>query len=42
MVIYDGAGGYIGNSSQDEVVHGSNYNEMGGLTPTQIIKTSRI
>lgn len=43
VVIYDGAGGYIGNSSsQDEVVHGSNYNEMGGLTPTQIIKTSRI
>ena len=31
VVIYDGAGGYIGNSSsQDEVVHGSNYNEMGG------------
>lgn len=43
VVIYDGAGGYIGNSSsQDEVVHGSDYNEMGGLTPTQIIKTSRI
>ena len=43
VVIYDGNGGYIGNSSSaNEVVHGSNYNEMGGLTPTQIIKTSRI
>ena len=41
VVIYDGAGGYIGNSrSQDMVVHGSNYNEMGDLTPTKIIKTS--
>ena len=43
VVIYDGAGGYIGNSSSaNEVMHGSNYNEMGGMTPTQIIKTSQI
>ncbi len=42
VVIYDGNGGYIGNSSsQDMVVHGTNYNEMGGLTPTKIIKTSQ-
>ena len=43
VVIYDGQGGYIGNSSsQDMVVHGSDYNEMGSLTPSKIIKTSRI
>lgn len=42
VVIYDGNGGYIGNSSsQDMVVHGSDYNQMGGMTPTKIIKTSQ-
>lgn len=42
VVIYDGAGGYYGNSSsQNMVVHGSDYNEM-GMTPTKIIKTSQI
>ncbi|WP_196606493.1 hypothetical protein [Pectinatus frisingensis] len=41
-VIYDGNGGYIGNSSsQDCIVHGGDYNEMGGLAPTKIIKTSQ-
>ena len=43
VVIYDGQGGYIGNSSsQDMVIHGSDYNEMGSLTPSKIIKTSRM
>ena len=43
VVIYDGQGGYIGNSSsQDMVIHGSDYNEMGDLTPSKIIKTSRM
>ena len=42
VVIYDGAGGYIGNSSsQNEVIHGGDYTEMGGLYPTKIIKTSQ-
>jgi hypothetical protein len=41
-VIYDGNGGYVGNSSsKDMVVNGSNYWEMDGMTPTKIIKTSR-
>ena len=42
VVIYDGDGGYYGNSSgQNRVVHGSDYTAMGDLTPTKIIKTSR-
>jgi hypothetical protein len=40
-VIYDGNGGYYGNSSgQNITVHGSDYTEMGGLQPTKILKTS--
>lgn len=40
VVIADGNGGYIGNSSsQQKIVEGSNYNAMGGLVPTKIIKT---
>lgn len=40
VVIYDGKGGYYGNSSsRQEVVHGSNYMSMSGLKPTKIIKT---
>jgi hypothetical protein len=40
-VIYDGNGGYYGNSSRKNItVHGSDYTEMGGLQPTKIIKTS--
>ena len=40
VVLADGKGGYVGNSSsQNKVVAGDNYNEMGGLTPTKIIKT---
>lgn len=42
VVIYDGNGGYYGNSSSQMVtVHGGDYNEMGGLYPTKIIKASR-
>ena len=42
VVIYDGNGGYVGNSSsRDMVVNGSNYWEMDGMTPTKIIKTSQ-
>lgn len=41
VVIYDGNGGYVGNSSsRDMVVNGSNYWEMDGMQPTKIIKTS--
>lgn len=40
VVTADGQGGYVGNSSsQQKVVHGSDYTEMGGLKPTKIIKT---
>lgn len=44
IVIADGKGGYIGNSSdanggQGATVHGSDYTEMNGLQPTKIIKT---
>ena len=40
VVIADGNGGYIGNSSsQQKIVEGSNYNAMSGLAPTKIIKT---
>lgn len=43
VVTYDGNGGYIGNSSsQDCIVHGSDYGAMDGLYPTKIIKTSKI
>ncbi len=42
IVIYDGNGGYYGNSSSQMVtVHGGDYNEMGGLQPTKIIKASK-
>ncbi len=42
-VIYDGQGGYVGNStSQGVVVKGSDYTEMGeGLYPAKVIKTSQ-
>lgn len=40
VVMYDGNGGYIGNSSSaNQVVHGGDFREMGGRTPTGIIKT---
>lgn len=40
VVMADGKGGYVGNStSQQKVVHGSDYNDMGALQPTKIIKT---
>lgn len=40
VVIADGNGGYVGNSSSKQVVvRGDDYNEMGGLRPTKIIKT---
>jgi len=40
VVLYDGKGGYIGNSTQqNKVVQGSDYNEMGSWSPTKIIKT---
>ena len=50
VVLYDGAGGYYGNSSSTQdaegnygvIVHGGDYTQMRGMTPTKIIKTSRI
>lgn len=40
VVMADGNGGYVGNStSQQKVVHGSDYTDMGDLQPTKIIKT---
>lgn len=43
VVAYDGNGGYIGNSSsQDRIVHGKSYEQMGGLYPVSIIRTSQI
>lgn len=47
VVMADGQGGYYGNSSSSyrdnpaagHTVHGSNFYEMGGETPTSIIKT---
>ena len=40
VVLYDGKGGYVGNSTQqNKVVQGSDYNEMGSWSPTKIIKT---
>lgn len=42
-VTADGQGGYWGNSSsQNKVVHGSDYNEMGGKVPTQVIRTGNL
>lgn len=39
VVIYDGNGGYYGNSSSNNItMHGDNYN-IEGLTPQRIIKT---
>lgn len=41
VVIYDGNGGYYGNSSsKNVVVHGRDYNNL-KMTPTKIIKASR-
>ncbi len=44
IVIADGNGGYVGNSSdanggQGATVHGNDYTAMSGLEPTKIIKT---
>lgn len=40
VVLADGNGGYYGNSSsQNQLVHGSDATQMGGLQPTAIIKT---
>lgn len=41
VVLFDGAGGYVGNSTgQMKVVHGSDFREMGGsLFPARMIKT---
>lgn len=40
VVIYDGQGGYYGNStSQLQGVHGDDYTQMSGRVPTKIIKT---
>lgn len=40
VVLADGSGGYVGNSSsQQKVVQGGDYNNMGDLKPTKIIKT---
>ena len=40
VVMADGNGGYVGNStSQQKVVQGDDYNAMGDLKPTKIIKT---
>ena len=42
VVIYDGHGGYYGNStSKNRVVHGSDYRKMSGLSPSAVIKTSK-
>ncbi len=42
-VTADGNGGYWGNSSsQGKVVHGSDYNEMDGKIPTQVIRTGQL
>lgn len=43
VVMADGKGGYVGNSSSlNHVVHGSDYTAMGDLVPTKIIKTGTI
>lgn len=42
VVIYDGQGGYYGNSSSQNVtVHGGDYTEMDGMQVTKVIKASR-
>ena len=42
VVIYDGQGGYYGNSSScDVTVHGGDYTAMDGMQVTKIIKASR-
>lgn len=42
VVIYDGQGGYYGNSSSRNVtVHGGDYTEMDGMRVTKVIKASR-
>jgi len=42
VVIYDGQGGYYGNSSSRNVtVHGGDYTEMDGMQVTKVIKASR-
>lgn len=42
VVIYDGQGGYYGNSSSRNVtVHDGNFYEMGSMKPSKIIKASR-
>ena len=41
VVIYDGQGGYYGNSSsRDVTVHGGDYTDMDGLQVTKVIKAS--
>lgn len=43
VVLYDGKGGYIGNSSsRNLVVHESDYNQMGDWHPTKIIKSGAL
>lgn len=43
VVLYDGKGGYIGNSSShNQVVQGSDYNQMGDWHPTKIIKSGAL
>ena len=42
VVIYDGQGGYYGNSSSRNVtVHGGDYTKMNGMRVTKVIKASR-
>lgn len=42
VVIYDGEGGYYGNSSsRDVTVHGGDYTEMDGMQVTKVIKASQ-
>lgn len=42
VVIYDGQGGYYGNSSSRNVtVHGGDYTNMSGMRVTKVIKASR-
>lgn len=41
-VIYDGQGGYYGNSTKRNVaVHGRDYTKMGGMSVTKVIKASK-
>ena len=43
VVLYDGKGGYIGNSSsRNLVVHESDYTQMGDWHPTKIIKSGAL